>query len=72
MLHAGTPVFRTLLRMLTGPEYLKSKTFISKIISLLVACRSIVGLGRQEIDFVLGGNADDFRDIRQIFQVLPE
>src|ERR1019366_2865917 len=34
--------------------------------------RSVIGFGRQEVHFVLGGDADDFCDIRQIVKLIEQ
>src|SRR6266581_5540756 len=61
--------------MLTGLRQLESNNFIFKTISGPSGSRtrqSFIGLGGQEVHLVLGGDADDFRDIRQLVKLIEQ
>src|SRR5882724_3204001 len=61
--------------MLTGLRRLESNNFIFKTIvqpSGSRTRRSFIGLGGQEVHLVLGGDADDFRDIRPIVKLIEQ
>src|SRR5450755_4137916 len=62
--------------MLTGPLRTKKRYFIFKaILGWANDARpvpSVIGLGGQKIHFVLGRDADDFRDVRQIVKLVEQ